>query len=196
MSISENIRRLGRDGHSPAEVAKAIGVRYQHAYNVLSKANLLNRSRSKLSHESSLPRPKKISPKPDLTRSFLLASGFQSSALWTLSSTGDIVSDQALPRNVGVYAFARGETVLYVGVATCGLFKRLKPYQKPNVSQKTNWRINTLIKTELGACRTIEVLTAQPLDFEWNGLPVRGDVGLELGIISRFSLPWNIRSAR
>lgn len=35
MSVSENIRSLARDGHSTAEIARRLGIRYQRAYNVL-----------------------------------------------------------------------------------------------------------------------------------------------------------------
>jgi DNA invertase Pin-like site-specific DNA recombinase len=35
MSVSENIRALAREGLSTAEIARRLGIRYQHAYNVL-----------------------------------------------------------------------------------------------------------------------------------------------------------------
>jgi hypothetical protein len=35
MSVSENIRTLAREGLSTAEIARRLGIRYQHAYNVL-----------------------------------------------------------------------------------------------------------------------------------------------------------------
>jgi hypothetical protein len=41
----------------------------------------------------------------------------------------------------------------------------------------------------------IEVYTAVPPNLEWNGLPVHGSAGLELGLIRKYSLPWNVRSA-
>lgn len=37
---SEQIRRLGRAGVRPADIARFLGIRYQHAYNVLRDANL------------------------------------------------------------------------------------------------------------------------------------------------------------
>jgi hypothetical protein len=30
---------------------------------------------------------------------------------------------------------------------------------------------------------------------EWNGLPVHGSARLELGLIKRYALPWNMRNA-
>lgn len=35
--------------------------------------------------------------------------------------------------------------------------------------------------------------TAMPPALAWNGLPVAGDAGLELGLIPTFYLPWNMR---
>ncbi len=35
MSVSEDIRALARDGLCTAEIARRLGIRYQHAYNVL-----------------------------------------------------------------------------------------------------------------------------------------------------------------
>lgn len=39
MSVSEKVRELARDGVSIADIARRLGIRYQHAYNVL-KADL------------------------------------------------------------------------------------------------------------------------------------------------------------
>lgn len=192
MTVSERIRQLGREGKSVSAIAGEVGVRYQHAYNVLRNAELIVAS----SRPSIFSRPE-IKRKPILTSEFLLASGFIRSAVWTLSEQGEILTDLPLPHAVGVYALAKDGVVLYVGVATMGLAKRLYLYRKPASSQKTNVRINALIKKECEAISSsIDVLTSVPDDFEWNGLPVSGATGLEFGLIKRFLLPWNIRSAR
>ena len=44
MSVSENIRALAREGLSTAEIARRLGIRYQHAYNVLKSDNVLPRT--------------------------------------------------------------------------------------------------------------------------------------------------------
>ena len=46
MSVSEKIRGLARDGLSTTEIARQLGIRYQHAYNVL-KANSASVATSK-----------------------------------------------------------------------------------------------------------------------------------------------------
>ena len=103
--------------------------------------------------------------------------------------------DRKLSSEVGVYAFVKEGIALYVGVATMGLAKRLYSYTKPGKTQLTNVRVNGLIKKVLSTDSSIEIYTAMPNDLEWNGLPVHGSAGLELGIIKKFDLPWNTRSS-
>jgi hypothetical protein len=126
----------------------------------------------------------------------MLRGGFVFSSRWVLSGTGDLTLDRPLPKDVGVYAFARDGIVLYVGVATMGLAKRLYFYAKPGITQRTSQRLNGIIKNELLTAPFIEIYTAIPPDFEWNSLPIHGSAGLELGLIKKFALPWNMRSAR
>lgn len=50
-----------------------------------------------------------------------------------------------------------------------------------------------MILAELTGPEAIEIYVAMPPDLGWNGLPVNGSAGLELGLIEKFSLPWNMR---
>lgn len=68
-------------------------------------------------------------------------------------------------------------------------------YQKPGASQRTNIRLNELIRAQIGDGRTVEILLAHPPDAEWNGFKVCGAEGLEAGLIADFHLPWNMRGA-
>lgn len=106
-----------------------------------------------------------------------------------------LIATEVLPKGTGVYAFAKDGRVMYVGVATMGLAKRLYFYAKPGISQRTSLRLNETMRTELASVPHIDILIANPEDMEWNGLPVHGAAGLELGIIKKFALPWNMRSA-
>lgn len=132
--------------------------------------------------------------KPVLMVEDLIRGGFELSGQWILSDKGDLKLDRPLPAVVGVYAFAKAGVVVYVGVATMGLAKRLYFYGRPGVSQPTNQRLNKIIKKEL-LTGSIEIYTAKPTDLEWQGLPVHGSAGLELGLIKKFALPWNMKSA-
>lgn len=133
--------------------------------------------------------------KPTLQVDELVRSGFAFSGRWILSQTGELSPDWPLPKDIGVYAFAKDGVVFYVGVATMGLAKRLYFYAKPGVTQRTSQRLNAIIKDELLKVPFIDIYTAVPPDLEWNGLPIHGSAGLELGLIKKFALPWNVRSA-
>lgn len=186
MTTSDRIRSLAGDGLTNAEIARRLGIRYEHAYNVLRNPSAA---------------PPKLAPaplvvgKPPLSPAALLDGGFKLSSRWKLSETSRLILDRPAPSEVGVYAFAKGDTVLYVGVATMGLAKRLYFYAKPGASQRTSQRLNELLKKELAMASQIDIYTAAPPNLEWNGLPVHGSAGLELGLIKKYDLPWNVRSA-
>ena len=192
---SDKIRELGRSGTPVADIARKLDIRYQHARNVLLKAGLLPGSSPKANAEKIPKEPKVEKIKPQLHISDLLNTGFEFTAKWKLSEEGHIYSDTPLPKGVGVYAFAKDTVVLYVGVATMGLSKRLYFYGKPGKTQRTSQRLNKIIKDELTSIPAIDIYTAAPVDLEWNGLPVHGSAGLELGLIKKYSLPLNKRSA-
>jgi hypothetical protein len=135
-----------------------------------------------------------IVSKPSLPVKELVRGGFELAGRWVLSDAGGLVLDRPFPEDIGVYAFAKAGFVLYVGVATIGLAKRLYSYRKPGETQRTNQRLNGVIRNELSTAPFIEIYTAVPPDLEWNGLPIHGSAGLELGLIKNFALPWSMRS--
>lgn len=192
LTKADQIRALAADGLEVAEIARHLGIRYQHAYNVLKTGN---RSAS-ITEIAAVDVPvatKRI--KQPLPLETLIAGGFTLASRWLLSPDGDLVLDMPAPKSVGVYSFVRDGFAIYVGVATVGLHKRLYTYGKPGVSQRTNIRLNGFIKEELSQSRSIDIYVATPSDMEWNGLPVHGAAGLELGLINKYLLPWNMRSA-
>ncbi|PZO87451.1 MAG: hypothetical protein DI623_14695 [Sphingomonas sanxanigenens] len=185
---SEQIRLLARQGMSKAEIAREVGVRYQFVYNVIRKSSsivpisTIKKDRSKL-----------IS-KPVLEEDALLAAGFNRAGRWIRDSGGGILIDGKVPYEPGVYAFCQDGQTQYVGVATMGLAKRLYFYRKPGISQTTSIRIRGIID-EVISNSPVHILVAMPENLSWNGLPVNGAAGLELGLIQIYSLPWNKRSA-
>lgn len=125
----------------------------------------------------------------------LTTGGFTLAGRWTLSASDDLLADAPRPKDVDVYAFVKDGFAVYVGVATMGIAKRLCFYSRPGISQRTSQRLNGIIKSELRETGSIEIYVAFPADLEWNGLPVHGSAGLELGLIKKYALPWNMRSA-
>jgi hypothetical protein len=112
-----------------------------------------------------------------------------------VSDSGDLVLERAVPKEQGVYVFVQRGVAMYVGVATMGLSKRIYFYMRPGPRQLTSIRLKAKILEELQLGEPIEIYTATPQDLIWNGLPVHGSAGLELGLIKNYRLPWNVRSA-
>lgn len=187
MRVSDRIRALARDGLRPADIARQLGIRYQHAYGVLKADGALVAKRDRSA------RRRAVGPnRPPLTVDILVAGGFEFAGYWRFSATQDLELDPPLPKGVGVYAFATDGIVQYVGVATMGLEKRMYSYSSPGSTQRTSQRLNVLIKRQVSSAK-VDVYVARPPDLEWNGLPIHGSAGLELGLIQKYSLPWNQR---
>lgn len=194
MNTAQRIRDLALTGMPVADIARSIGVRYQRVYSTLRDAGMLaGLVSSRVSDPKAVPEPKV--PKAPLTVGALMAGGFKLACRWTLVD-GVLILSEPLPKVRGVYAFVKDGAALYVGLATMGLAKRIYFYGKPGITQRTSQRLNGLLKAELLAGAQIEIYIAAPPNLSWNGLPVSGDAGLELGLIETYSTPWNMRGAK
>lgn len=129
-----------------------------------------------------------------LTVENLLSRGFHEFESW-VANEKRIVPPRLLPHERGVYAFAVGEQVMYVGLASRSLKQRLDFYARPGVSQRTNVRLNSMIREHIESGEMVRVLIAHPEDREWNGLRLSGPEGLEAALIEDFDLPWNLRGS-
>jgi hypothetical protein len=134
--------------------------------------------------------------KPQLTVEQLRKSDFQEIGCWELNSARDLSHSLYLPSKPGVYAFAIGGVVQYVGLASQSVRQRLGFYRKPGNSQRTNVRLNEIIRERLAEGARVEILIAHPPDQQWNGLVIKGAEGLEAGLIGEFDLPWNMRGTQ
>lgn len=131
--------------------------------------------------------------KPELTVEVLLRGGFVEVGCWELNDASDLGHSIDLPKEPGVYAFAIDDAVQYVGLASKSVRQRLNFYRKPGASQRTNVRLNGMIRDQLGQGSIIRILLAHPPDHQWNEFPIKGPEGLEAGLIASFDLPWNMR---
>lgn len=136
-----------------------------------------------------------VATRPALTADALQRAGFTLAGEWT-TKAGQLAPDRRPPTEPGVYAFVLDGAARYVGVATMGLAKRLHFYGRPGATQVTSQRLNALLLEAVGAGQSVRIYAASPAPGNWNGLPVSIAAGLELGLIERFDLPWNIRGAR
>lgn len=185
---SDQIRALAKSGVSVSEIAEKLAIRYQHAYNVCRAAGLLVRSPAAAAMVGSRH------PKPALSVERLLEGGFTTAGAWILAND-NIRCSSPLPNERGVYAFSIAGAVVYVGVASRSLLKRTYLYSKPGPTQRTNIRLNALIRHAIAEGKTVGVHFACPPQHSWNGLTIRGAEGLEAGLIAEYSLSWNVRGA-
>src|SRR4051794_30704877 len=87
MSTSDKIRALAREGLETTEIAQRLGIRYQHAYGVLSRPEPAKvRPRTAVTGVQTVSKP----ARPVLAVETLVASGFQLSARWVLAANGDL----------------------------------------------------------------------------------------------------------
>jgi hypothetical protein len=189
MSLTDDIRRLAAEGMATADIARKLGIRYQRAYSVVGTKPSLRLPGDGFAQRTA-------ADKPPLYTEVLKQAGFSTVSHWTLDESGAVRSRVSLPAEIGVYAFAIDGVAMYVGVATMGIAKRLYFYGRPGRSQKTSQRLNEIIRNILSEGLEIEILVAFPPDQIWNGLPIHGCAGLELGLIKQYKLPWNLRSAK
>lgn len=185
---SDQIRALAQSGTSVSEIARKLGIRYQHAYNVCRAAGLIGSS------SAAAPKASLRALKPRLSVQRILQGGFTTAGAWVLSN-GKIQCSNPLPDECGVYAFSVAGEVVYVGVASRSLLKRIYPYSRPGPSQRTNIRLNSLIRQSIIDGETVDVHFACPPQHSWNGFTIRGAEGLEAGLIAEYLLPWNVRGA-
>jgi hypothetical protein len=133
--------------------------------------------------------------KPALAVGRLAAGAFKPIGCGELGASDALSHSIELSADPGVYAFAIDGRVQYVGLASRSIKQRLNFYRKPGASQRTNVRLNGIIRGHLESGETVEILVAHPPDQDWNGFKVSGAEGLEAGLIAEFELPWNMRGA-
>lgn len=136
-------------------------------------------------------------PSSALTTIQLEAGGFQRAGAWHRDeATGSIRFEgaEALPREPGVYAYAVGGIVHYVGSAQRGLRRRLRHYEIAK-TLRTVHRVRQEILVLLVGGEAVEVFTIvpPPLTLE-GGLPVDTVAGLEEALIRTWRPRWNRRS--
>lgn len=190
---SDKIRALAKAGYLRTDIAKLLGIRYQHVRKVLTDAGIRDGLQNRVPIERS---PVVIetmeSPKPVLAE-FLVGAGFNLLGEWKKLSDAEFELDARAPRDPGVYAFALDDVIVYVGITQTGLKTRLDHYKRGHERQKTSARVKKLIARELNEGKSVKVLIAIPAASEWNGLPVNTAAGLETGLIQLIQPRWNIQ---
>lgn len=182
---SAKIRALNEAGFERTEIARFLGIRYQHVRNVLVQSgNILPAKQVRK------PAATRAPPEPwPMTK--LVDAGFELLGECRSTDEGAFAFTAKATNDAGVYAFAVDGVITYVGLTRSGLRTRLGHYIYGHEKQRTSARVKALILEALAAGQIVSVLIASPPELEWNGLPVDGAAGLETGLIQLIRPPWN-----
>lgn len=124
----------------------------------------------------------------------LIDIGFEEVGYWYLKDNKisyDIVSSGKT--NI-LYAYIIDSEVMYVGKSSRTLKARLENYKNPESSQKTNMRVNSLIKESLISGKQVTIYEYSKDSDLWIGVfKVDISAGLEGPIIQIINPKWNIQ---
>jgi len=126
----------------------------------------------------------------------LLAGGFVHIGVWQAGQNGlmEFHGTNPVSCKPGIYAYAVGHEVLYVGSAQRGLDRRFRHYESSK-NLRTASRIRAAVLERLSHGTDVDIYVIVPEEPLWlNGvLPVDPIAGLEEGLIRTFKPKWNRR---
>jgi len=181
---ADMVRALDRAGMTRADIARFLGIRYQHVRSTLGP-----KAESTRSVSSSTPPELRHREQWPVRR--LIDAGFHLLGECSLSGADAFIYSAKAPTEPGVYVFAVDGFAKYVGLTRGGLRTRLGHYVYGHRAQRTSARVKELILAALRSDHQVQVLIATPPEMEWNGLPVDGAAGLETGLIRLIRPEWN-----
>lgn len=191
---ADQIRKLAAEGFDRTEIARILGIKYQHVRHVLIRSGVTGGLRRAVSADREPIEIKTSAPRPrPMLGDDLLSCGFRHIGEWRLDHEKHLVLHAEAPSEPGVYAFVFDSVVVYIGVTLNTLRARMHQYRRGHTRQRTSHRIHQRILRELQAGGRIEALVATPEPSEWNGMPVNMSAGLEAGLIEQVQPAWNIR---
>lgn len=183
---SAQIRALAANGYARTDIARLLGISYQHVYNVLTTTVTVKRNSTSKDDAAAIAIEK-------WSEDRLLGAGFELIGCCVLNGADQFSYSGEAPRSPGVYAFSVNGLIHYVGLTRSSLRGRLGHYVYGHEQQRTSARVKKLILSALNAGDTVRVLIAVPPQLEWNGLPVDGASGLETGLIGLIKPVWNVQ---
>lgn len=140
---------------------------------------------------------------PELTAEVLLNLGFVDLGRWQPS--GDFIAyyldgDDAAANQVlldapnALYAFVKGDDVLYIGKTARSIRKRYLGYCRPGKRQATNQRCHRNIKVAIAQGTEIRIFVFTPIShLRYADFEINLAAGLEDSLIRQFDPPWNGR---
>lgn len=194
LTTADKIRALVKAGYFRTEVAKLLGIRYQHVRVVLRRSGIEAGLKKVVALELD-PVEIDVVDKPVHATSAqtLLLAGFKHLGSWTLAEGDGIELTVKAPAESGVYAFVADDTIKYIGVTQRTFHQRMYNYKRGYARQRTSARIKKLIRATLDLGAPVHILIACPKQScDWQGLPVDVAAGLEFGLIKMIQPEWNM----
>jgi hypothetical protein len=188
-TTADKIRALLVEGYLRADVARFLGVRYQHVRGVAVAAGIdggLQRGIQVVTKSKPIQKLHE-----DVAIDMLLDAGFVRLGTWIADGAGGIALDTPAPTDAGVYVFVVDGLIKYIGVSRAGIRSRMSNYRAGQAGQRTSARVNQIINDHVTEGMVVEIYVAHPPSLEWNGLPVITAAGLEAGLIKMIQPPWN-----
>ena len=108
--------------------------------------------------------------------------------------TPDTPASRARLKGAALYAFACGESVLYIGKTSVGLKQRFTGYCKPGEDQSTNVKCHRGIKELLSNTPVLIYSLTGDTFLQWGDFEINLAAGLEDSLIDELAPPWNGRS--
>lgn len=118
--------------------------------------------------------------------------GFQKIGFWQYKDNSlNFIIDFDIQTNC-LYAFVVDDEVKYIGNTTTPLSKRLYGYKNPGLTQRTNSRVNRLVKGILLGNKVVEIYSLKDDDTTIGRFNLNLAAGLEIGLINKIHPEWNI----
>lgn len=128
----------------------------------------------------------------------LIELGFIKVGYWNLVDfkINFVLSSHGEEKDV-LYSYVSNGQIYYIGKTTRSLEQRLKGYQRPGPTQKTNIRVNKSILYHLERALPIDIyILPDPESLKYRGYKISLAGGLEDTLIDVFKPEWNITGKR
>jgi hypothetical protein len=91
-----------------------------------------------------------------------------------------------------LYSFVIENEIKYIGKSVKTISQRLNGYRRPNISQRTNFRLNNLIIEKLRDGKKVEIyLFEDNAELSYKEKKINLSAGLEDNLIAEFLPEWN-----
>jgi len=124
----------------------------------------------------------------------LIELGFEKIGKWSYKNNlfkFELNNNYINKKNI-LYSFVIENKIKYIGKSIKTISQRLNGYKNPNISQRTNFRLNNLIIEKLKTGKEVEIfLFVDNVNLSYRGNKINLSAGLEDNLIAEFLPEWN-----